>query len=162
MRFVIVLGCAALTCLGCKPATNPTDTASTTTPAVETQAPAARVAGVGVGQQGRSLDNEQGVGKIIAGPAIAYFNTKEKIVFEIQLPQALQLYQAEKGEYPRTHEEFMEKIIAFNRIPLPKLPQGVEYRYHPDDHQLWVEPIGTAAAGTNDPASNAPIDAGSN
>jgi len=51
---------------------------------------------------------------------------------------ALQLYWAEKGYYPKTHEEFMEKIIKFNKLKLPELESGVEYLYDPEDHQLKV------------------------
>jgi hypothetical protein len=154
MRVKFTIACIALLLAGCNPPASSEPTAATT-PNVAVNPPAAQIARVGVGQQGRSLDNEQGVGKIISGPASAFFNTKEKIAFEIAVPHALNLYQAEKGEYPRSHEEFMEKVIQFNRIDLPKLPPGVQYQYHPDDHQLWVEPIPTAGA-TNASQENQP------
>ena len=51
---------------------------------------------------------------------------------------ALNLYWGEKGHYPKTHEEFMEKIIKFNKIQLPELEPGVEYIYDPEDHTLKV------------------------
>lgn len=101
----------------------------------------ARPAEVGVGIKGRSLQNETGVGKIIAGPAVALFNTKEKIAFEVQIPQAMSLFKASEGRDPISHEEFMDKIIKFNQIKLPKLPDGQEYRYRTEEAQLWVEPI---------------------
>lgn len=101
----------------------------------------AKPAEVGVGIQGRSLQNDKGIDQMITAPAATLFKVKEKVVFEIQIPQAMNLYQAEKGYFPRTHEEFMEIIIDFNRIKLPKLPDGQMYRYHPDDHTLWVEPM---------------------
>ena len=98
-------------------------------------------AGVGVGVKGRSLEggSEYNPATFVSGPAAAFFRTKEKIVFEIQLPQAQNLYQAEKGRHPRSHEEFMKDIIEFNRIKLPQLPQGRAYRYRPDSNELWVE-----------------------
>ena len=100
----------------------------------------ARVAEVGVGIKGQSLRDETGVGKIIAQPVMTLFTTKEKIAFEIQLPNAMNVFEALNGRKPETHEEFMQKIIKENQIPLPKLPQGQVYRYHTDDAQLWVEP----------------------
>ena len=103
----------------------------------------ARPAEVGVGIKGQSLKNETGIGKIIAQPAMTLFAVKEKIPFEIEIPAAMNLFKAGEGEgrAPSTHEEFMEKIIKFNRIKLPKLPEGQEYRYRPEEEQLWVQPI---------------------
>jgi hypothetical protein len=100
----------------------------------------AKPAQVGVGVQGQSLKEETGIGKLIAQPALTFFQTKEKVVFEIQIPQAMEIYRATDGEYPATHEDFMAKIIKANKIQLPKLPAGQEYRYRPEEHQLWVEP----------------------
>jgi len=51
---------------------------------------------------------------------------------------ALQLYWGEKGYYPKTHEEFMEKIIKFNQIKLPELEEGDQYIYDPEDHTLKI------------------------
>lgn len=102
----------------------------------------AQKAGVGVGSKGRSLEggSENNPATMISGPAAALFRTKEKIAFEIQIPQAMNLYMAEKGRAPRNHDEFMRDIIEFNRIPLPKLPEGMLYRYLPDKAELWVIP----------------------
>lgn len=98
-------------------------------------------AGVGVGAKGRSLEggSEYNPATFVSGPVAAYFRTKEKVVFEIQIPQAVNLFVAEKGRHPRSHEEYMQAIIESNRIPMPKLPEGRVYRYHPDTQELWVE-----------------------
>ncbi|MDZ4848387.1 MAG: hypothetical protein SGI77_03780 [Pirellulaceae bacterium] len=101
----------------------------------------ARPAEVGVGIKGQSLKDETGVGKVISQPAMVLFQTKERIAFEIQIPHALNLFKASEGRSPESHEEFIDKIIKPNQIKLPKLPEGMEYRYRPDDAQLWVEPI---------------------
>ena len=53
---------------------------------------------------------------------------------------ALDLYNAEHGNYPRSHEEFMTKIIAANQVALPELDEGQEYTYDPEDHTLKVQP----------------------
>jgi hypothetical protein len=97
-----------------------------------------------VGLRGDSLRSEEGVGKMIAAPAVAYFNVREKAVFEIQIPHALNLYKALEGKLPKSHEEFIEKIVKANAIQLPELKPGMKYRYRPDQGdlgELWVEPI---------------------
>lgn len=112
-------------------------------PAVQPAAPAPAAmeqvkAGVGVGQKGSKIRGE-GMNQMIAGPAIAYFNTKEKVVFEIQVPHALNLYWGLNGDYPKSHDEFMEKVIAENNIQLPQLPEGAKYVYDVESHTLMVE-----------------------
>jgi hypothetical protein len=99
-----------------------------------------QVAKVGVGVKGDSLEtsNDDPRG-IITGPALALFKAKEKIVFEIQLPQAVAMYNALNGRNPKTHEEYMREIVEANKIPLPKLPDGMVYRYRPESNELWVE-----------------------
>jgi hypothetical protein len=97
-------------------------------------------AGVGVGVQGRSLEggSEYNPATFVSGPAAAYFRTKEKIVFEIQIPHTLNAFVALNGRHPKSHEEYMREIIG-TQIQLPKLPAGMVYRYHPDSQELWVE-----------------------
>lgn len=99
-----------------------------------------KIAEVGVGLKGQSLKDEQGVNKAIVQPAVVLFQTKEKIAFEILIPEALKIFKAIEGRAPSSHEEFMKKIIEENRIKLPVLPPKQVYRFHPDDEQLWVEP----------------------
>jgi hypothetical protein len=143
MKFYLSVFVASMTCLlGCEnqpsSATNSLPPDVVATPKFE-----AKPAEVGVGVQGQSLQNEKGVGKIIAQPAMTLFQTKQKVVFEIQVPQALELYRAGEGngEYPKSHAEFMSKVINANNIQLPKLPEGQVYRYRPHEEQkLWVEP----------------------
>jgi hypothetical protein len=97
-------------------------------------------AAVGVGLKGNSLDDigENDPRGIIAYPAIAYFKTKEKIVFEIQLPHACNIWEAINGRNPRNHEEYMRVIVDENKIKLPELPYGMVYEYRPDTNKLWV------------------------
>ena len=101
---------------------------------------AAQKAVAGVGKQGQSLRNDTGVAKMISGPAAALFNVKQKAVLEIQIPQALQLFQATEGRLPKSHEEFMEKIVTANNLVLPELPSGAVYRFNTDKGELWVYP----------------------
>jgi hypothetical protein len=89
---------------------------------------------VGVGVKG----NDLGAG-LVSTPVKAYFQAKERIVFEIQIPQAMKLYEATNDRKPQSHEEFMEQIIKFNAIPLPQLPPNSRYIYDPATGELMVE-----------------------
>lgn len=145
----LLFGCLLLAPLvGCKPEEDVQRDVAARQAAEEAAAAAAQPpqqaqkAGVGVGAKGRSLEggSENNPATIISAPAAAFFRTKEKIVFEIQIPQAMNLYMAEKGRNPRNHDEFMKDIVEFNRIPLPKLPDGMVYRYDSEKGELWVIP----------------------
>jgi len=89
---------------------------------------------VGVGRKGQGYG-----GGIVTTPVAVYFRTEERITFNIQIPQALKLYKAMNGQAPKTHDEFMEKIIKANRIDLPNLPDGYRYVWDPQKEQLMVE-----------------------
>ena len=67
-----------------------------------------------------------------------YVRVQEKVEF-LQVDQALTLYKASTGALPKTHEEFMEKVIKPNQINLPKLQPGDKYVYDPEKGQLMVE-----------------------
>jgi hypothetical protein len=92
---------------------------------------------VGVGAKGRSLDQFQGA---VVTPAKTLFAAKERVVFDIQVPQALQLFKATNDKGPATHDEFMQRVIAENNIQLPQLPAGRRYLYDPTTEQLMVAP----------------------
>ncbi len=92
----------------------------------------------GVGVHGSRLEDPRLVQTIVT-PALAFFRVQERIQFEAQVPHALQLFEAEHGRKPKTHEEFMEKIIQANRINLPELPPGHRYLYDPQAGELMVE-----------------------
>jgi hypothetical protein len=94
-----------------------------------------KVAGVGVGDKGRGIG--QG---FVATPAATLFAVRERLVFVVQIPQAMNLFKAEKGQGPKDHAEFMELIIKANNIHLPTLPEDQQYRYDPKTEQLMVEP----------------------
>lgn len=92
-------------------------------------------AGVGVGAQGRSLDNESG---ILVTPAKAYFNVRERVIFEAAIPKAVDLFAATEGRKPNSHDEFMTRIIQANSIQLPRLPPDRQYVYDPQQGELLV------------------------
>ena len=93
---------------------------------------------VGVAKKGRRLEDPRRI-KMIVAPAVALFRTQERIVFEIQIPKAMQLYEALYGRKPKTHEEFLQQIVKANRIALPELPAGHRYIYDPQKGELMVE-----------------------
>ena len=54
------------------------------------------------------------------------------------IKHAVDLYQAEKGEYPRDYKQFMDEIIKANNIALPTLPYYQEYAYDAPNHRLII------------------------
>ena len=93
---------------------------------------------MGVGKQGR----DYGGGAIMAPitvPVQTYFQARDRITFDIQVADAMRLYKATNGNAPKSHQEFMDKIIKENQIKLPELPAGDRYVYVPEQEQLCVE-----------------------
>ena len=145
---LVLFGSVGSLLLGCVQSSQPTavtpTSASSAAPtagvvAMPSEAPTQTVlekAGVGSGKKGRSLDKHEG---IIVTPAKTLFAAKEKIKFEIEIPHTLQLYKALEGSAPKSHDEFMEKIIKANNISLPELPEGHKYVYDPMTETLMVE-----------------------
>jgi hypothetical protein len=111
------------------------------TPPAEPAAPAApemeRVkAEAGVAAAGRSLDQHSGP---IVTPAKTLFRVRERVVFEIQIPEAIKLFKATNGQGPKSHDDFMTQIIEANQIKLPPVPPGSRYVYDPKTEELMVE-----------------------
>jgi hypothetical protein len=134
---------------GCEPMPTATNApAPVPTESVKAQA--------GVGKQGRSLDGETGIGKMISAPASTLFTVKEKVVFEIQIPTQLNHFKAIEGRLPKSHEEYMEKIIKAGQIKLPELPDGKVYRYNVELGELWVDPVTPPNDGAGAPTGANP------
>lgn len=141
------IGFATSHSIGCKPA----EEVEKDRLAAEQQAAAAaqgeaplqaQKAETGVTGKGKSLEgvSDYNPAKFVAGPASVLLKVKEKMFFDIQLPQAMQHFQAIHGRTPKSHEEFMQDVVT-NQIKMPQLPEGLRYRYRPDLAELWVEPI---------------------
>ena len=64
----------------------------------------------------------------------------EQKAFEMALPQLLQLFQAEHGRKPKSHEEFMAKVIDAHKRKLPKAPEGQKFVYDPTTEKLKLVP----------------------
>jgi hypothetical protein len=90
-------------------------------------------ADIGSGKKGHYEED------IVSTPAAVYWQTRENVAFRIQIPHAIDLYQATTGHAPKSHKEFMEEIIKKNMIQLPELPEGHRYVYDPATKELMVE-----------------------
>jgi hypothetical protein len=125
----------AVVLAGCLPAPKPESTSENDDAGQAEQVEELVPALPGVGKQGQIIGDGRGY---LTVTAATLFKTKQKIVFEIQIPQAMQLYKAEHEHWPRTEEEFFKSIIEFNGIKLPELPEGQTYFYDPGQGQLMV------------------------
>ncbi len=67
-----------------------------------------------------------------------YFGAKARIEF-LKMQHAMDLFKIEHG-LPKSHEEFMEKIVKENSVKLPELPEGNVYEYDPKTGDLMVAP----------------------
>jgi hypothetical protein len=106
-------------------------------PAPKPPEPKRKAAQVGVGAKGRY--DKTGPAAFVTVPVGSYFTIKERIAYDIEIPKAMQLFKGIEGRAPKSHEEFMEKIIKANMIRLPQLPPGDRYIYDPNSEQLMVE-----------------------
>lgn len=109
-------------------------------PAVEPEGELIR-AETGVGKQGQSLQDETGVGAMIVQPARSLFAVKQRMVFDVQIPKALQSFEALQGRKPNSHDEYMN-VLKTNLIKLPELPAGQTYEYDPEQGELMVRKPG--------------------
>lgn len=156
----LLLGLSAVSslglCLGCEP---PPSAPPAETPAPAIEAPVAPApiavppaaeeqpapemvreeAKAGVGKRGGDIPAEPTAGAIITTPTDVYFRAQEQFVFNVQIPQALQLFEASEGRPPRSEDEFMTRIVRDNNIVLPELPAGHKYVYDVEKKQLMVE-----------------------
>jgi hypothetical protein len=127
------------------PAGRPSHNVPDTKPAVAVAAPqptaappahpgmVAEAAHVGMGEKGRGYGNGY-----IAVVAASYWSTRERLGL-MQIQHDMDLFKANNdGKGPKTHEEFMEKIIKDGAIKLPELPAGQKYQYDPSTETLMV------------------------
>jgi hypothetical protein len=80
-------------------------------------------------------------GGIITEPLKQFFLIQHRLVF-INVDKAEQLYEAEHGSMPKSHDEYMLEIIQRNEIELPELGAGWEYYYDATDGELKQRKIG--------------------
>ena len=95
----------------------------------------ADVGATGKGEYGVTSEDPM---SIVTVPVSTYFKAQEMAVFRMQIPSAMNLFQASEGRYPNSEEEFMTKIIKANQIVLPKLPEGDVYFYDVQARELKI------------------------
>jgi hypothetical protein len=83
-----------------------------------------------------AIDEDRMSTPLIGGLA-AYGPMLEKIS-KLYIEQAVNLFFAEHGRYPKDYAEFKEHIIDANHIQLPVLPGGAEYQYDVQNHCLVI------------------------
>jgi hypothetical protein len=73
----------------------------------------------------------------ILAPLQAYGPMVEQIS-KIQIQQAVDLFNASEGHYPKDYEEFMTRVVKPNNIKLALLPAGWKYAYDVPNHELKI------------------------
>ncbi|MBN2021898.1 MAG: hypothetical protein JW809_03825 [Pirellulales bacterium] len=131
MMLVVFLGCEGPAPAPPAPKTPPAGQAApeATAPARPAPPTVQEPAGVGMGAKGH-----YGPG-IITTPTSIYWRAQDRLAI-MQIVHAMQLYVATHGEPPKTHDEFMEKIVKEGAIQLPTLPDGETYLYDPTQVKL--------------------------
>lgn len=79
-------------------------------------------------------------GALGKGALNALPKAKNQITFDM-IKYNMNIYNADKGHYPRTHKEFMEDYLPNYypaALPLPTLEPGDAYLYDPEDHLLKI------------------------
>ncbi|MEZ6130268.1 MAG: hypothetical protein R3C59_16405 [Planctomycetaceae bacterium] len=89
-------------------------------------------------QDGKQVvDSKVKITNPITGPLEAYEPLKQQIS-ELAITQAVQLFHATEGRYPKDYDEFMTRVIKQNNIRLPVLSPGKHYEYDVAEHCLMV------------------------
>ena len=90
-------------------------------------------AAVGVGERGRGYGGDP-----ITAAIKARWSAEERIVFD-KIRHDLDIYKADKGQFPRDFQEFKKEILSPSNLKLPPLPTGDSYSYDPIGGELLVE-----------------------
>ena len=106
-------------------------------PTLKPPEPILKKAAVGAGVKGH-YDSVTVIAPIVT-PIASYFCIRERLAYDIQIPEAMKYFKANEDRVPKSHEEFMERIIKENHIALPLLPEGHRYVYDPKRGELMVE-----------------------
>lgn len=85
------------------------------------------------------LDKENYDAGIITTPISANFSLKQQLIFDFQIPKALELFEQLRNRKPRSHQEFMQEIILKSNIRLPTLPPHYRYIYDPEEGEFFIE-----------------------
>lgn len=87
---------------------------------------------VGMGEKGH-----YGTG-VLTTPLDIRWRADERMTLN-KIEYGMKMYKGEHGYAPKTHKEFMDKIIKDGMIKLPELPEGEQYLYDPQTEQLMIQ-----------------------
>lgn len=77
-------------------------------------------------------------GGYLGATAGAKFHAEYQVMIH-SINHANQLFWAETGDWPKSNEEFMKRIIEFNKISLPELEPQHEYIYVPEQGEVGLQ-----------------------
>ena len=83
------------------------------------------------------VDTEVKISNPITGALEAYGPLKQQIS-GMAVTQAIEMFRATEGRYPKSYEEFMNKVVTEKGIRLPVPGKGLEYQYDVQNHSLVV------------------------
>ena len=95
-------------------------------------------AGVGARGQGITPVAQNNPVRFVQAPVSSMFRTEQRLIFDMRIVPAMNLFRAMHDRVPNSHEEFMRDIIQANNIQLPELPPGQTYVYDPHSGELMV------------------------
>ncbi|MCE9605628.1 MAG: hypothetical protein K8U03_12105 [Planctomycetia bacterium] len=152
---------AAMAAAGCEPASQPTPAAKAPAPVVEAPVfapppqPKPTLSTTTTTKKNTELTPADDVARhqasaamtvkgkyevdLITTPLTAYFTVKDQLVYQVQIPKAMQYFELANNRKPASHEEFMEQIIRKQGIKLPELMPEHRYVYDPKKAELFVE-----------------------
>lgn len=84
----------------------------------------------------REIKVEDGSDVNIVTGAMGALGPAADQIAKLRIEQELNLYRAEFGDYPKTYDEFMEKIIIAKNVMLPEPRTNLEYQYDVANHKL--------------------------
>ncbi len=59
-------------------------------------------------------------------------------IAQMKVKQSLELFRATEGRYPKSHEEFMDKVFKIYVVELPEPLTTCEYQYDVENHELLI------------------------
>lgn len=83
------------------------------------------------------VDSDVEISNPITGALEAFGPLKQQIS-GIAVTQAIEMFRATEGRYPKNYQEFMSKVIQANQIRLPVPGKGLQYQYDVQNHTLVV------------------------
>lgn len=83
------------------------------------------------------VDSEVKISNPITGALEAYGPMKQQIS-GFAVTQAVEMFRATEGRYPKDYQEFLSRVIQANKIRLPEPGKGLEYQYDVKNHRLVV------------------------